>query len=529
VGAWPSDGAGTDPMSATRTDRGRRGGAPRFAALLVLLLVASAACAGDPADRQPTMPGAAPVDVTSDTEGWATAAEARFRAEVDAARQGVADHVAYFAPDLHRDDLGWRHDGRETWQQQLTSAYGSALEELTYARVAVDRTGAAVELTLTHHPGLSRPVELLEVRTYRRDGVAAVRTSLPLATARELPTAVGAPAFAELEVLAAGYLTFWAGGADVGRGGPYAADARLVDDLLGVDLRGEQAIVGYRATSAGERRLAALPGNGEPALYLDHPVAAAADHLTLVTDDIDPAGCPGRAVIELELDADRRIVAERRFRAIDAVRRCSREPPGGWWDHLDEPVGVEDIVSVLPLGDGEVTVYGATPPLARLLRWAFDRFEVAGLAPPRVASVTFASATGRCEGVAGRVTTRAPGSADVLLCLDDRSACGDDTCRTFRLSAQQTVLHELAHVWEQTWLDDARRERYRRVTASPSWMGVDEAWAERAGERAAEVLMWGLLDEPTPLVRLADPPCGQLVEEFRLLTGAEPICGGCPA
>jgi hypothetical protein len=502
-------------------------------AALVLVLTG---CAAPAANGDAAAPESATEDRGARDAPWAAAAEARFRAEAEAARQGVADHTAYAARDVQRDDLGWRREGRAAWQEDLRSAYGSTYEELAYARTAVDRTGAAVELSVSHLHGFEGAVELLEVRTYARDGVAAVTSSIPLGTARALPTAVGRAAFDQLETVVSTYVVVWGGAADptdatTGAGALaelYAADARLVDDLQGLELVGRDAIAAYLAASpVAALGLDALPRGDGPASYLEHRVAAAARHLTLVTVGADERSCPGRVVAELELDADRRIVAERRFHAIDDARRCLRDLPGGWWDRLDPPVRDEDVVSVLPLGDVEVTVRGASLGQVRLLRWGFARFAAAGLPPPQVASVTFAEATGRCAGVAGRVTTHAVGSADILLCLDDRSVCRDETCTTFRLGAQQALLHELAHVWEHTWLDDRQRDGYREVTRSPSWLGADDAWADRAGERAAEVLMWGLLESPTRLGRVGDPPCEQLSAEFRQLTGTEPICGVC--
>jgi hypothetical protein len=493
---------------------------------LAALVAGLTACAASEAGRDAATPRTSTDEITGTAAPWAAAAEVRFRAEAEAAGQGVADHAAYFARDLQRVDLGGQRAGLDEWQQHLRSAYGVTYEELAYRRTAVDRTGAVVESSVSHLHGFEEPVELLEVRTYRRDGVATVVSSIPLDVARASPTAVGDAAFEALEEVGAAYLAAWGGSTAPTLDALYAVDARLVDDLEGIVVEGRDAIARHRATtSVPNLRLAALPISGAPARYLDHRVAAAARHLTLVTLGVDERDCPGRVVAELELDTERRIVAERRFHAIEDARRCIPDPPGGWWDHLDEPEGGE--VVVLALGDGEVTVRGASLAHARLLRWAYERFETAGLLPPRVASVTFADATGRCAGVAGRVTPHAPGSADILLCLGERAVCRDEACTTFRQSAQQTVLHELAHAWALTWLDAAARERYRDLTASPSWSGADDAWADRAGERAAEILMWGLSERPTRLARLGGPPCAQVAEEFRQLTGVEPICGGC--
>jgi hypothetical protein len=504
-------------------------------ALLIgaILAVAAGGCSADVGDGQDdTPPGAGTEGPPADPVRWAAAAQARFDAELAAAAVGVAEYVAFVTEDVQLEDLGWRRTGRDTLQRELATVYGPTFDELTVTRTAVDRGGAAVELTVDHLPGEAGPVELLEVRDYRSDGVAAVRTSWGLERARDHPTAVGAAAFAELEALAARYVSVWSGAVTAGLDDLYGSEARVVDDVVGLELAGRTAVADHlaarRRAVAADLRLATIPGTDVPAIYLDRWVAAAASHLTLVLDGDDGRGCPGRIVVDLELDAQHRVVAERRFHAIGAVRRCVSAPPDGWWDELEEPVGSGDETSEVRLGGRAVEVRGGSPGLQGLLVWAFERFETAGLAPPDVASVTFASATGRCEGIAGRVDPGRVASVDVLLCLDAAAACRDQRCTTYRFGARQTVLHELAHVWERTQLDEARRQRYRETTGLGSWMGVEVPWAERAGERAAEVLMWGLLDQPVPLVRLGDPPCEQLAAEYRQLTGTDPICGGCP-
>jgi hypothetical protein len=106
--------------------------------------------------------------------------------------------------------------------------------------------------------------------------------------------------------------------------------------------------------------------------------------------------------------------------------------------------------------------------------------------------------------------------------------CSDDSCTGYRFAARVTVLHELAHAWEAATLDEAARAAELRRSGLETWMGASVPWAERGGERTAEIVMWGLLDHPVPLIRLGDPTCERLVAEFRLLTGSDPICGGCP-
>jgi hypothetical protein len=67
------------------------------------------------------------------------------------------------------------------------------------------------------------------------------------------------------------------------------------------------------------------------------------------------------------------------------------------------------------------------------------------------------------------------------------------------------MLHELAHIWLESRLDAADRGWYLEPTGLSTWLGAEVIWSERGGERAAEVLMWGLLDVDIPLPKLDTP------------------------
>jgi hypothetical protein len=77
----------------------------------------------------------------------------------------------------------------------------------------------------------------------------------------------------------------------------------------------------------------------------------------------------------------------------------------------------------------------------------------------------------------------------VLLWLSEGAACVGDTCDRYSFLGRATALHELAHAWDATRISDPTRRSYEEATGLTTWFGREVPWVERAGERAAEVLM----------------------------------------
>jgi hypothetical protein len=48
-------------------------------------------------------------------------------------------------------------------------------------------------------------------------------------------------------------------------------------------------------------------------------------------------------------------------------------------------------------------------------------------------------------------------------------------------------------------------------------------WEERGFEHAAEILMWGLSEEPFNMGAIPDADADSLAEAYRLLTGSDPL------
>jgi hypothetical protein len=450
----------------------------RLASFVVLAAVVGAV-SSEPAS--PSASARVPSDgVVTPSAPWAVAAEERIAAELAAAHRGVADLVSLYAPEVEVDPRpwsGWVLTGRHAVQKELEARFGPTLEELQHVDVAVDAAGAAVQQRLTGDPRFAGPSELLELRTYGPRGVQRVRVLAALATLQRSPVAPSAAAFETLDAVIHRELMAWP-----------------------------------------DHVLAPSPDHDPGAIYLDHRVPAAVRTVALVLEPRSPTGCPGRMTIVLELDEDGEVEHRRALDAPADVRRCDPERAGGWWDHL----ATEGADAPRPIDIDGIEVHGVSSASAGLVRWALGRFDAARLPRPSVATVTFATGTGRCLGIAGTVTA-GPEGPEVLLCFDDAGVCADARCTTFRLTARMTVLHELAHVWEADQLDAVDRERYLARTGLATWMGADAPWSQRGGERSAEVVMWGLLDHDIPLVRLDASSRQELVTEFRQLTGVEPL------
>jgi hypothetical protein len=463
---------------------------------------------------------------------WAETALERFAAELDASRTGVAEYVQHFAEDVVVDGL-WQlpaGGGRQVLRDRLALSYGPTFDELHHHHAFVDAEGALLQLRLPFLLGFDGSVEVLEHRDYRPDGVARVHVSLAHGDLRGHSGLIDQTGSRRLDTLAASYLAGWSAGDPTAIAELYDHEARIVDTVLGLDLRGRAAITAHLA-SVGELatlREATIPGSLHRARYLDARVPAAVRTLSLLVHAEDGDDCPGRMAVLLTL-ADGRIVAERRLHDVADARRCVAQLPDGWWNRLRAVPPPDAVTGHLRVGEREIELRGATPTLEGLVTWALDRFDTAGLPPPPVSSITFASATGRCDGLSGAVNSvDHEAGTELLLCFDEARVCVGPSCQSYSLAARTTILHELAHVWLAASLDDRERAAYLERTGLEVWFAGDVPWAERGGERAAEVVMGGLLERAVPLIRIGEPPCGQLIEEFRALTGVDTLWSRCP-
>ena len=168
-----------------------------------------------------------------------------------------------------------------------------------------------------------------------------------------------------------------------------------------------------------------------------------------------------------------------------------------------------------------IEIFNGTDRLTNLVEWALGRFELIGIGLPNVVAVTFPPIP-LCDEYQGMATNTGEGSR-VYVCYDEQEACSDDSCSDFNIVARRTMLHELGHAWNNTYLNDEDREMFVEMRGLDYWSGSDVTYSSRGTEHAAEVLVWGLLEESSPTIRLPDQTCDTLAEAFQFLTGAEPL------
>lgn len=329
----------------------------------------------------------------------------------------------------------------------------------------------------------------------------------------------------------------------------YAADAVLNDEIAGVAVSGQHAIVDQWML-APTTTWSLVSRGDTPAVYLWSPSLREHGHDTAalaVLAQLDGSaedGCPGEVAVWWELDANGRITHERRFRSVRDTRRCessSEELPTGWWSNRRPPgAGVvapaEDLTTATErISEGGVTVEirNGTPSLAALVGWSLARFDLAGLPLPAADSVTFTKYTDYCSEVQGR-TIRLPdqdpltgrpleGGWRIVLCLGEDDVYVDDSGSEPSTRARFVVLHELAHVWIAQNLDDLRRDHLIEWLEVPTWNDRQFDWAQRGAEWAANFIAWGLMDVELPLFELGNPPLEWKFDGFQLLTGRRPL------
>jgi hypothetical protein len=160
----------------------------------------------------------------------------------------------------------------------------------------------------------------------------------------------------------------------------------------------------------------------------------------------------------------------------------------------------------------DIQIRAQTTEQAELAGWALERFAAAGLRLSDLAIEFPGSNQALCDGAPAR-------------------AYLDQTPITVRMCWNDPfiLLHELAHVWEaQNVIDESRDEFMGMREQVHSWASLDHRWEERGREHAANVIAWGLLEDPYPISRTYPNDPDNMRDAFRLLTGTEPLHDGGP-
>ncbi|MFC2153321.1 hypothetical protein ACFLQ7_01650 [Actinomycetota bacterium] len=206
---------------------------------------------------------------------------------------------------------------------------------------------------------------------------------------------------------------------------------------------------------------------------------------------------------------------------IDALRgRIALVPEFLAWSDtypLDQP---PDVAEPVLTGSVEgVDLYNAEEGQIALVAWALGQYRDSGLPLPPVTHVTFPPTASCLRGVFG-MAYHGDESGHIDLCAPETLFVGDG----LPLATRRTVLHELGHLWTVGHVDEATRQAFLDHLGLPAWSGVE--WGSSGSEAAAEILVWGLMDDPID-VRVPGTSCAERYTAFEILTGAPPPQRSC--
>lgn len=152
-----------------------------------------------------------------------------------------------------------------------------------------------------------------------------------------------------------------------------------------------------------------------------------------------------------------------------------------------------------------VRVFGADDEHQRLVRWAFGRYEHAGLEVPPI-DVHFHPDTSGCYGHIGSQLGR---RVDVCVVIVSEIA-------------RDALLHEMGHAWIDENVSAPVRDRFMAMRGLHAWNDQSVIWDERGFEHAAETLAWALGHRYlAPGIPDHDPD--RLTAAFELLTMGLPL------
>ncbi len=162
-----------------------------------------------------------------------------------------------------------------------------------------------------------------------------------------------------------------------------------------------------------------------------------------------------------------------------------------------------------PIG---AAVMAATAAQTETAEWALGRYETAGLALPPLIIVFAEPAPTACGGAAARVHL-------------DETPVRIEMCWNNRFM----LLHELAHVWEVRNIPASQHDAFNAMrTGVESWASLEVPWSHRGREHAANVIAWGLLEDPFPIAQTLPNDPQHLLDAYQFLTGRHPLHDGGP-
>ena len=230
--------------------------------------------------------------------------------------------------------------------------------------------------------------------------------------------------------------------------------------------------------------------------------------------------------------ADDVVSHEIRYTHVPSARRCLTDLEVGWWTTFELPDELQDnVTEIVDSGGTPVELVNAEPIHGDYMRWLIGRFQEGGLGPPELAAVWFPpnpDCVDEATGLAIGSDDRYEGEKTIVLCSDERElvwAAGDSG---WAIAAILVGLHEFAHHWMREFLDDETRAAFTELLGLETWRDHAIAWDERAVERAAYTIAWGLAGNADARYRwVPTPACEELAARYEMLTRRPPLttCG----
>ena len=159
------------------------------------------------------------------------------------------------------------------------------------------------------------------------------------------------------------------------------------------------------------------------------------------------------------------------------------------------------VVEGTPAEQAPLTIVGARRGQAATIEWAIDRYAEAGLPLPPL-EIYVHDDRSDCDGERGVYKWN-----DTLNRID---MCVD---------TMFVLLHEIAHAWEVRYATEAARDEFTESLGLVEWRSDDVEWGDRASERAANTVAFGLL--PRELSQNDVLANAAILDRFTALTGVE--------
>lgn len=165
-----------------------------------------------------------------------------------------------------------------------------------------------------------------------------------------------------------------------------------------------------------------------------------------------------------------------------------------------------------PAGRSDITIEVREPHQLHMAEWAIGRYAEAGLDLPSIVILFPGRDLSLCDRARGRIDLdRDP--IEIRVCWD----------------SEFVLLHELGHAWEARNVAASEHGPFMAMRDGVSaWATLDVAWAERGREHAANVIAWGLLEDPYPISDTYPNDPDSMLDAFRFLTGVDPLHDGGP-